>query len=91
MNSTMASMLGKSRKFLGDAIIKVSTFTDTMTAHELPLVDPESGGSEAKLLIEGRFITRDEAFHTRYDICFEYQRHNMNWSTQNLLPTDPGR
>lgn len=90
MNAKVANMLGM-RKFLGDAIIKVSAFSSEMTEYVLPLIDPVSGGGEGKLTIEGAFVTKEEAQHTRYDVCFQYQRFNIKWDDDNLLPTDPGR
>jgi hypothetical protein len=90
MNSKVAELLGK-KKYFGDAIMKVSAFTSELREHVLPLIDPETGGSEASLTIEGRLMSKEEAQCTREDVCFQYQRFQLQWRDDNLLPTDPGR
>ena len=90
MNETVAKMLGNTRKYLGDALIKVSDFTSEMEEYTLPLVDPETGSTEASITFFGQLISKQEAMNTRVDIAYEYQRYQTDWCDK-LLPTDPGR
>lgn len=90
MNASVAGVLGK-KKFLGDAIMRVSDFSADCLEHTLPLIDPDTGTSEASLVVTGRIASRHEALYSREDICFEYQRYTTKWGDNNLLPTDPGR
>jgi hypothetical protein len=89
MNAKIANMLGK-RKFLGDAVMKAADFSSELREYVLPLIDPETGRMDAELIIEGVCMSKEEALYSRYDVCYQYQRHNMSWK-DDLLPTDPGR
>ena len=73
--------------------MKVSDMTTELQEYKLPLVDPETGqsGSNYQLIVDAKLISKEEALNTREDICFQYQRYQLSWHDDNLLPTDPGR
>lgn len=91
LNPTVAKLIGRTRKYLGDALIEVSNFTTQMKEFTVPLIDPETGSAESSLTFRGKFISRDEASGTRADTAFQYQRYCVKWHDDNLLPSDPGR
>ena len=89
-----AEALGK-KKFLGDAILKVSELATEIKEYVLPLHDPDNGSSEGKLFVDAKLVSKAEALNSGYQVCYEYERYmphtEIRWSTANLTSTDPGR
>ena len=91
MNKTVAKVMGKTKRFLGDAIINVADFSTELKEFTLPLTDPDTDVAYATLKIYGKIISKEEAASTRHDVAHQYQRYVFSWHDENLLPTDRGR
>ena len=61
-----------------------------MKEFTLPLIDNQTGATEASITFCAQIISKEVALNTRVDIAYEYQRYIKDWGDL-LFPTDPGR